>query len=32
MFEKEFFNQSHDENRDINQTLDIAIEILKLLD
>lgn len=32
MFEKEFLNQSHVENRDINQTLDIAIEILKLLD
>ena len=32
MFEKEFLNQGINENRDINQTLDIAIEILKLLD
>ena len=32
MFENEFLNQGINENRDINQTLDIAIEILKLLD
>ena len=31
MFETEFLNQGLDENRDINQTLDIALELLKLL-
>ena len=31
MFETEFLNQGLHENRDINQTLDIALEILKLL-
>jgi len=32
MFENEFLNQGSNEHRDINQTLDIALEILKLLD
>lgn len=32
MFENEFLNQDSNEHRDINQTLDIALEILKLLD
>ena len=32
MFENEYLNQDSNENRDINQTLDIALEILKLLD
>ena len=31
MFETEFLNQGLDENRAINQTLDIALELLKLL-
>ena len=31
IFETEFLNQKSSENRDINQTLDIALEVLKLL-
>lgn len=31
IFEEEFLNQGRFENRDINQTLDIALEILKIL-
>ena len=31
VFETEFLNQGHQENRDINQTLDIALELMKLL-